>query len=213
MAPILASPRPRGTLSAMDKQAAIRRARIAVSVFFGVLTLVTCVLWVRSYWKADQLHFPLAGGSSCVVASKSGRVVIVSYQSGKHQWEAGRYAYPVNDNRSFPVGDVCQYEAAFGFGTLKQPRFALPPPPAPSLPSVTLPVFAALHRAANRGIARTLPGAGVLVPYWSVVTPVAAVVGVLCFKRPQHWHFSLRAMLIATTLVAVVLGLGMWLAK
>ena len=37
----------------MDKQAIIRRVRIAVSVFFGVMTVALCVLWVRSYWRLD----------------------------------------------------------------------------------------------------------------------------------------------------------------
>ena len=30
-----------------------RRVRIAVSVFFGVVAVALCVLWVRSYWWRD----------------------------------------------------------------------------------------------------------------------------------------------------------------
>jgi hypothetical protein len=44
----MAASRPRGTLAGMDKQAVIRRVRIAASVFFGVLTVALRVLWVRS---------------------------------------------------------------------------------------------------------------------------------------------------------------------
>ena len=40
----------------MGKQVAIRRVRIAVSVFFGVLTVALCVLWVRSYETCDVLR-------------------------------------------------------------------------------------------------------------------------------------------------------------
>jgi hypothetical protein len=189
------------------------KLRIAASVFFVALTVALVVLWVRSYRKADQIHFPWTNRSSCVIASKSGRLVVVSYRTGRHQREAGRYTYPVDDDRSFPMGHVGQYEAAVGFGTLQRPRYALPPPPAPSVPSVTLPLFAALQRLATRGLTRQLPGAGVLIPYWSVVTPLAAAVCALCFQRPRHWHFSLRTLLIATTLIAVLLGLIVWAAR
>jgi hypothetical protein len=30
-----------------------RKLRIAVSVFFGLLTVALCVLWVRSFWRMD----------------------------------------------------------------------------------------------------------------------------------------------------------------
>jgi hypothetical protein len=32
----------------------IRRLRIAASVFFALIAVGLCVLWVRSYWRADQ---------------------------------------------------------------------------------------------------------------------------------------------------------------
>ena len=41
----------------MDKQAVIRRVRIAVSVFFGVLTVAMCVLWATSYSKVLSASF------------------------------------------------------------------------------------------------------------------------------------------------------------
>ena len=42
-----------------------RRTRIAVSVFFGVLTVALCVLWVRSYWRFDE----------CAPCARDGREV------------------------------------------------------------------------------------------------------------------------------------------
>ena len=46
------------------------------------------------------------------------------------------------------------------------------------------------------------------------VLPVAiAIGGVVIFAWPRSTRFSLRTMLIATTLVAVLLGLGVWLAS
>jgi hypothetical protein len=49
-------------------------------------------------------------------------------------------------------------------------------------------------------------------PYWFLVL-TAATLGLLTAALRPRWHFSLRTMLIATTLVAVVLGLGVWLAR
>ena len=48
---------------------------------------------------------------------------------------------------------------------------------------------------------------GWLLPYWVIVFSAAA-----CASMPWlPWRFSLRTLLIATTLVAVVLGLIVWL--
>jgi hypothetical protein len=46
-------------------------------------------------------------------------------------------------------------------------------------------------------------------PYWLPVLLAIVFAGVPWLRRPQ-WHFSLRTLLIATTLVAVVLGLIVW---
>jgi hypothetical protein len=51
----------------------------------------------------------------------------------------------------------------------------------------------------------------IFVPHWSVVITL----GVLCAATMIPWsnHFSLRTLLIATTVVAVVLGLAVFAAK
>jgi hypothetical protein len=47
------------------------------------------------------------------------------------------------------------------------------------------------------------------LPYWFLIT----VAGTFSTTPWLHWRFSLRALLIATTLVAVVLGLIVWLSR
>ena len=47
-------------------------------------------------------------------------------------------------------------------------------------------------------------------PYWVCVL-VAATIGILAALPWIRWRFSLRSLLIATTLVAVVLGVIVWL--
>jgi hypothetical protein len=52
----------------------------------------------------------------------------------------------------------------------------------------------------------------VQMPYWFlVITP--ALFAALPWARQLRWRFSLRTLLIATTLVAVVLGLIVWAVK
>src|SRR3982751_549666 len=45
-------------------------------------------------------------------------------------------------------------------------------------------------------------GTGLAIPYWSLLLPMAALAGITWIR----WRFTLRTLLIATTLVAVVLG-------
>ena len=58
-----------------------RRLRIAVSVFFGVLTVLVCVLWVRSYWRVDMLVIPTTDNDPLLV--ESGRGTLECYLSGR----------------------------------------------------------------------------------------------------------------------------------
>ena len=53
----------------------------------------------------------------------------------------------------------------------------------------------------------------VIVPYWCL-TLICGIVGAVPWILPWlRWRFSLRTLLIATTLVAVVLGLVVWLLR
>jgi hypothetical protein len=51
-------------------------------------------------------------------------------------------------------------------------------------------------------------GKGHMVPYWAIVLPSAALASVPWIRWSKR--FSLRTLLIATTLVAVVLGVVVW---
>ena len=52
-------------------------------------------------------------------------------------------------------------------------------------------------------------GTGLAIPYWSLLLPMAALAAAPWLR----WRFSLRTLLIATTLVAVGLGLIVWAAR
>jgi hypothetical protein len=57
-----------------------------------------------------------------------------------------------------------------------------------------------------------IDNAGIMAPYWFLVS-IFATVGTLAWIHKLKWKFSLRTLLIATTLVAVVLGLIVWLGS
>jgi hypothetical protein len=49
---------------------------------------------------------------------------------------------------------------------------------------------------------------------WRLCASLSVIIGLLAlFLGIGRWHFSLRILLIATTLVAVVLGLIVWAAR
>jgi hypothetical protein len=51
----------------------------------------------------------------------------------------------------------------------------------------------------------------VMIPYWFLVVAIATL-GTAPWIRKLRWRFSLRTLLIATTLIGVVLGLIVWLS-
>jgi hypothetical protein len=58
--------------------------------------------------------------------------------------------------------------------------------------------------------AMTLPGSGIFLPYWSILLMAIVVTGTLWGRQSIPTRFKLRTLLIATTLIAVLLGLAVW---
>jgi hypothetical protein len=61
-------------------------------------------------------------------------------------------------------------------------------------------------------VAHVRQGKGIAVPYWALVFPLAVITSAP-WLRQMHWRFSLRTLLIAMTLVAVVLGLVVYVIR
>jgi hypothetical protein len=157
----------------MDKQTIIRRVRIAVSVFFGVLTVALLVLWVRSYWRIDLLRRDIPQ---------------MHIQSGQGVIQVMRWNRPHSG-----------IFASWQFDSI-QPDFRRFPQPTGMMPQLPR-------------VARSRLITAVSIPFWTptVACLILAIVPV-CIASTRK-QFSLRTMLIATTLIAVVLGLGVWLAR
>lgn len=148
--------------------------RIAVSVFFGLLTVALCVLWVRSYWQVGVLTYT------------EGQDVILR----RWGFNSGRFIhtkYPL-------VNKLMDPQAAALTRQVWPAGWSIDAGPAKDLSK---------NFVWEIGDKRSV----VIAPLW----PIVLLSAVTCVIAGQLPTFSLRTLLIATTLVAVVLGLGVWL--
>ena len=180
-----------------------RKLRIAFSATCLIACVLLIALWVRSYRTADRLHGRVWGRQSFLLASKEGRVAAVVFQwhGAANWWRWEMFSYPVDDELSIPVGPVEQYEKSLGFGWLSRPMYMV------MRSEQTLPNGS---RVDVLGAATaTLNGAGPIVPYWLLVL-LASACAVIPWIRKR---FSLRTLLIATTVAAVLLGIILWMSR
>jgi len=148
-----------------------RKLRIAVSVFFGLLTLALCVLWVRSYWRWDSLD-----GDGWTIASNCGRIVF-QRDSGTIQHVPGFDTVPADERANILLKSTHHIETTLGFGTA---------------------------RHAYESVA--------IIPYWFFALPTVVALAFVLVPQASV-RFSLRTLLIATTLVAAELGLAVWATR
>jgi hypothetical protein len=143
-----------------------RKLRIAVSVFFGLLTVALAVLWVRSFYWHDRVRAPSFNSGGISVASMTGQIRIVRNVS---LWN---WSFETN---LIPDGYAAKpWRQRWGFGSNARSSV-------------------------------------VVFPHESLIV-VFALLTALPWASPTN-RFSLRTLLIATTLVAAVLGLGVWLIR
>ena len=136
----------------------VRRLRIAASVFFAVLAVALCVLWLLSLHEDVAVAKTEGTGTVTCYGSYQGYFYMRrTYEPGRaaHNWQLGY-------GENWPTG------------------------------------FRWISGYANRQI---------VVPYRFVLVITAA------FACLPWVRFSLCAMFIATTLVALVLGLVLWVAQ
>lgn len=164
-------------MSGMDRQDVLRRTRIAVSVFFAVLTIALVLLWIRSEWRHDVLGIFTGGKSAALFGSADGVLCL-----------------ELRDEFGWREDDPASFYRSMGV------RFAWP--------------WHGLAPATAPGgflVKRNSDSTYFVVPHWYAVAmasiPAAMFVG--------RWspRYSLRSALVATTLIAVMLGMGVWLGR
>src|SRR4051812_25759238 len=175
-----------------------RKLRIAWSVFWGLACVLLIVLWVRSYWRCEFLVIPGTNWQKDVKISSAGGHLGICMWRGPEWWKLVKFTRVVfvpgfgytipgeagyYDGEGKPIG-VHQYELI---------RF----PHVESLPFSTISGQDANSPLFSFG--RHLLG----VPHWFCVIAFTSIAATPWIR----WRFSLRTLLIATTLVAVMLGL------
>ena len=143
-----------------------RKLRIAWSVAWGLLAVLLCVLFVRSYWRFDiaKLHVPAMAD--------------MTFESSLGQ---ARVFYHHEPDTAIPE---------YGVWSLEIPR-----------------------RTDNVNLYHKL-GVHFRVEFTKIVMPLSILVLLAAIPAAAPWlsgRFSLRTLLIATTLVAVALWLSVWM--
>lgn len=174
----------------------LRVLRIAISAVCGLLCAFLIALWVRSYHTADRLHGRIWFPQSFLIASKEGKVtvIVLRWHGAENWWRWAVVSYPVDDELSFPAFD---YRTRLGFAWLRDPTYMVMRSQQTLPDGTTISLFGAATA--------TLRGAGPVVPYWFLVAVCLAAV--LLVNGKAMLRFSLRSLLIAATIIAILLGL------
>jgi hypothetical protein len=189
-----------------------RYLRIAFSAVCGVVCLLLVVLWVRSATTFDRLRGTTSRRTMAIVVSYEGRLSVVHADMGYVPWTwPTRDSGPVlSNNITLEVfGDGAGFDSrdtdlmwpnrtTMGFGAIYGSSY-------PNIPNW----HTGWHVTGLTGRSYSSGGTGIIAPHWFPLVIALSFVGVPWIR----WRFSLRTLLIATTLVAVGLGLIAILAR
>jgi hypothetical protein len=160
-----------------------RKLRIAWSVACLIACVLLIVLWVRSYWWGD-------------IVEKSTGIKAYQFQSAR-----GHFAFssldPTRDNATLPAIVVTEimHSATLGRTHTVRPASHLFNPL-----NCNVSGFGRISDDVTRGF---------IAPYWFPTLVLATLAGIPWI----HYRFSLRTLLIAATLVAVILGAIVYAVK
>jgi hypothetical protein len=178
--------------------------RIAMSALSLAVCVLLVALWARSYYACDRMSGRVAGRASIILVSYTGRLSAVAIE-GKHlkwnfpRWDSG----PILPTTTFPPSDrqidwvttnvVWPTRTTKGFGWIYRSMYLNRPNGEIGWDS--------------RGLSGRSQGAissGGIMPHWFAFMSFAFLAAVPWIRWSKS--FSLRTLLIATTLVAVALG-------
>jgi hypothetical protein len=143
-----------------------RKLRIAWSVGWGLLAVLLCVLWVRSFWKLDNVSSGLTGIGGTASSYNGSLKLFVNKSLALPKWPRWRWTSYSGEQSLSRIHAHQGNPSQFDFQFAKSSG-----------------VFA------------------IQLPHWLPFLLCA------CTAAAPFARFSLRTLLIATTLFAVVLGL------
>ena len=160
-----------------------RKLRIAWSVAWGMVAVLLCVMWVRSYWVTDSAEYLVPNWRDFAIGSARGYVIL--FESDEPS-KGKKYSYSGLVIKRIPetlrINSIL-FESHESTCILGKIYYQSKP---------------------GWGITLTLPN-------WFTLLVVAGLAGVPWIRWTNR--FSLRTLLIATTLVAIGLGLIVWAAR
>ena len=161
-----------------------RKLRIAWSVVWGLVAVLLCVLWVRSYWRVyslyEQHYFGTPPVPSTYVHSW------VELQKGNVIISKG-----FNDSPKRPGSGTLQWDFESSRRSYVRPE--------------GIPFWGFEYSADNQRM-------NLAVPCWLLVL-LAGAATALPWIGDNRYRFSLRTLLIATTLVGSGLGFVVWMSR
>jgi hypothetical protein len=167
-----------------------RKLRIVWSAFWGLACVLLIVLWVRSYWWADEVYVPLTDRHTVAVGSILGGIsispwlpTVEGYFNAAPKMRTEKYGEPPSAliNSRTPREQLARIAKQEGVWAYYKRH-----PPKPI----------------RFGIVNNQTHYTILLPYF-------VLCGFAGFSAACPWlpcRFTLRTLLIVTTLVAVVLG-------
>ena len=174
-----------------------RKLRIAWSVACGVSCVLLIVLWVRSYFSKDIVLANL-WGRNFQANSTGGRLSFAAMSRpmklGPREWLITSKPLATESQQQQVPRGPSRPSSKIGRNTLQQQ----PPIRTPTI-SVT----------ASQTPSLTVYGLG--MPYWTWLLLPATAAAIPWIGRLRR--FSLRTLLIATTLIAVMLGAIVWFRR
>ncbi len=141
----------------------LKYLRIAVTALSLTACVLLIALWVRSYWRCDQIDIPVSSNYGISIESVRGQLAGWDWDNLGGPWEV--WSQPI--------------EVWLGHEPVENELLGFPP---------------------HQGL--RVSGGIVWVPHWLTVIVAAVTAASLWIRR----RFSLRTLLIAITLVAVLMG-------
>jgi hypothetical protein len=166
-----------------------RKLRIVWSVVWGIICLLVVALWVRSYWKNDQIVHRVSATEYVALTAMRGQIAI---GGSNDQMYVSRFQrdYWINLGFSIQAWDTKKGSPFVVFNASEPYGFV-------NFPYYRSPAWVGSPGSTSYELS---------IPYWLLVLTLSSFSAIPWLK----WRFSLRTLLIAMTLVAVGLGLAVY---
>jgi hypothetical protein len=192
-----------------------RKLRIAWSVAWGLLAVSLCVLWVRSYYVPFRL-----------LRANAARSEAIGVQSNGGQFVVGKFKLPgvappdsVVDARLATDRNIVFYNQLLAEEQtkLKDPSHSARDREWIAERQQQIAVLQQAIAQWRAKVAMAMAGPQSIRPHASSVTVshwlLLLVTATLAAAPWTKWRFSLRTLLIATTIIAVGLGIIVWMTR